>query len=38
MPERELMRYECDEAHTIGQDEDVEKCVATHAECWQTKA
>ncbi len=37
-PEREFLRYECDHGREIGSDEDAEKCIASHAECWQSKA
>jgi hypothetical protein len=38
-PEREFIRYECDKGREIGQEEDAaDKCMASHAECWQTKA
>jgi hypothetical protein len=36
-PDRELVRYECEQARDIESDEDVDKCMESHAECWKPK-
>lgn len=38
VPSRELTRYECEQKRDVTQDDSVEKCMASHAECWKTKA
>ena len=37
IPERELLRYECEQGHHIETDEDIQKCMESHIECWQGK-
>ena len=37
-PERELVRYECEQGKDIANDEDVEKCVEAVITCWQEQA
>jgi hypothetical protein len=37
-PDRELVRYECEQGREIESDEDVDKCMAAHLSCWITPA
>ena len=37
-PERELVRYECEQSREITGDEDVEKCMEAVISCWQEQA
>lgn len=34
-PERQLIRYECEQAKEIEPDEDLQKCMESHIECWK---
>lgn len=34
-PERELLRYECEQGHDLEADEDVAKCMESRIECWK---
>jgi len=34
-PELELLRYECEQGYEIESDEDVQKCMDSHLECWK---
>ena len=33
-PDFELIRYECEHAFEVNTDEEVEKCMEAHIECW----
>ena len=34
-PERELIRYECEQKHQIDTGDDVLKCLQTRIDCWK---
>ncbi|HUV05335.1 MAG TPA: hypothetical protein VMX94_09535 [Armatimonadota bacterium] len=34
-PDMELLRYECEQGQAVESDEDVQKCMETHLECWK---
>lgn len=36
-PELRLLRYECEQGLDVEPDENVEKCMESHIECWQDK-
>ena len=36
-PELRLLRYECERGFDVEPDENVEKCMESHLECWQDK-
>lgn len=37
-PERELIRYECEQGRDISSDEDLQKCMEPRLECWIAEA
>ena len=34
-PDMELLRYECEQGQAVETDEDLQKCMDTHLECWK---
>lgn len=36
-PDRELVRYECEQAQEIESDEDLDKCMSFRIVCWKTE-